>query len=238
MSHVEERFSIGSIAKDDARAPRSERRWPAVRALPIITIALASFTSTACVAGPEDADERTAEVGQDQLDPQVHTWLQHIFTFADGPRTPFAVVTVVNRETRQYQPGIEYWVVNRDALGLLGLHPLDVTSRDATSAADPPDPDYLDAQRFTQIEFPTSGWGTSWTVDPLSGGALYEDGNGIGLRLFTSTTGNVSEIAWYQVIPSTQGPRYLAPGGRFSPLGTSVSVPRGYLGYDIDQVVP
>lgn len=209
-----------------------------MRTMPIITIALSSLLATACVAGPGDADERTAEVAQREIMPDVHDWRQYIFTFADSSHTPFAVATVVSRATTSYQPGTEYWFVNRSALGLLGSYALDITTSDGSGTIDPPNPDYPSEQTFTQVEYPTSGWGSSWSSDPLSGGVLYDDGNGTGLRLFVSTTGTVSEVAWYQVIPSTQSPRYLTPGGRFSVNGTSMSVPRGYSGYDIDQAVP
>ncbi|APR75807.1 Hypothetical protein A7982_01154 [Minicystis rosea] len=156
-------------------------------------------------------------------------------TFTDHAHTPFAEIQIVSTATSQHQPGIEYWYVNRGAAGLLGSVPLDAVTVDLT--ADPPDPDYPDEQRFTQIEYPTSGWGTGWTSDPLSFGTLLGDGAGQYLRLSVTRSGDVSRVAWYQVIAMTNTPAYLTPSGRFSSV-TGISVGSGFRGYAIDQTVP
>ncbi|APR88454.1 hypothetical protein A7982_13803 [Minicystis rosea] len=201
------------------------------------SIFLASFVAVGCAfEESRDPAERIHEAPAAQSD--VGYLLGRIvrLSFTDQARTPFAEIHIVSRETRIHRPGTEYWYVNRAASSLLGTYALDVTTEDVD--ADPPDPDYPNEQRFTEVEFPTTGWGAGWTSDPHSFGTLLGDGSGAYLRFATTTTGDVSRVAWYQVIPDAQAPRWLTLDGRFVAGGASASVPSGYRGYDIDQAAP
>jgi hypothetical protein len=196
--------------------------------------ALTSLLAAGCA--PEDDADPTGEAEQAQIQfgPQLARVVRLVF--ADTARTPFAEIHIVSAPTALHQPGLEYWYVNRDATRLLATTPLDISVTDFT--IDPPDPDYPNEQTFTQTEFPTSGWGSGFSVDPLSYGKLFGNGSGLYLRLATTTSGDVSRVAWYQVIPATQSPQWLTPSGHFVSSGSSVIVGRGYRGYDIDQAAP
>lgn len=198
----------------------------------VLPLAAAALLATGCVAG-DDAGERAGQAVEAQV-PWYKVWRSVELTFADRARTPLAVMVVVSRQMGDYQPRTEYWYVNRAALGELGTAALEITTTDFDRGA-PSDPGYASEQAFTQIEFPTSGWSSPWTTDPLGGGALYQGGGGISLRITTSTTGQVSRVAWYQVIPATASPQWITPSGSFAVGGASVTVPAGYAGYDIEQ---
>jgi hypothetical protein len=206
-----------------------------MRTLLFSSILVGSLLSAGCALDPE---EPTGDAQERQVSPWRDGTRRITMTFADTAVTQFATIIIVSRTNGTFQPGNEYWYVNRDALGLLGSTALDISVADyRTGGLD--DPSYVHEQQFTEVEFPTSGWGSAWTSDPLSGGTLLGDGSSIYLRVTTGTSGNVSRVAWYQVIPTTQSPQYLVPSGRFSVYsGGSVSVPTGYRGYDIDQAVP
>ncbi len=201
--------------------------------LPII--ALASLFAAGCAPEGADADEQTGEAQAPQIIEGRELVRVVRLVFADTARTPFAEIHIATQQTARYQPGVEYWHVNRDATRLLATTSLDIGVTDVT--AEPPDPDYPNEQRFTEIEYPTSGWGSGWTTDPLSYGRLLGNGSGVYLRLATSTSGDVTRVGWYQVIPSTASPQWLTPSGRFVSSGGSVIVGGGYRGYDIDQAV-
>lgn len=200
-------------------------------------LVLVSLLAAGCAEGGTDGpEEATSEARQAQIGIGFLDARRVRFTFADRSHTPFAELHVLNRPMGGRVPGTEYWYVNRAATSLLATTPIDIAVEDLT--ADPPDPDYPDEQSFTQIEFPTSGWGSGWTADPLSYGTLLGNGDGLHFRLATSRSGDVTRVAWYQVIPATQSPQYLTPSGHFVSSGDRVSVPSGYRGYDIDQTVP
>jgi len=207
-----------------------------MRSLFCFPLVLVTLLAAGCAPDDTSSPEDVAEAREQQLDPGYLNARRFRFTFSDRLRTPFAEVHVLNRPAGGRVPGTEYWYVNRSATGLLATTPLDVAVDDLT--VDPPEPDYPNEQAFTEVEFPTSGWGSGWTTDPLSYGRLLGNGSGIYLRLATSTSGDVTRVAWYQVIPSTQTPHYLTPSGHFVSSGGSVPVPSGYRGYDIDQLAP
>ena len=194
-----------------------------------------SLLAAGCALDAESAEGLVDEADQSQimLSPLLSRVV--VMTFNDRAHTPFAEVHTVTAPTATHVPGTEYWYVNRASLGLLSTHSLDIATQDRT--IDPPDPDYPSMQTFTEVQFPTSGWGSAWTTDPLSYGTLRGNGSGKYLRIATNTAGNVSRVGWYQVIPMTQSPAWLTPSGHFSKL-TGLSVPSGYRGYDIDQAAP
>lgn len=198
---------------------------------------LVSLVAAGCALdGAEGAEDAPGEARSAQLDPGFLNARRLRFTFADRARTPFAEVHILNHASGGRVPGVEYWYVNRAATGLLATSSLDLTVSDVT--IDPPIPDYPSTQAFTEVEYPTSGWGSGWTTDPLGYGRLFGNGNGVYLRLATSTSGDLSRVAWSQVIPMTQSPVYLTPSGHFVGYTGGAPVPGGYRGYDIDQAVP
>jgi hypothetical protein len=94
-------------------------------------------------------------------------------------------------------------------------------------------------QHFVLDENPSGGWGSGWTTDPVSGGYLfYSWGLPFYLRvqLAYGTAGNtVSQITWYQVLPSGTSPANISPGGNFGMTSGSVTIAPGYTGYDVSQ---
>jgi hypothetical protein len=205
-----------------------------MRALLLSFLALTSVLAAGCAVEPADDTDFPAGAHEQQIDTGWTSVRRVTMTLADRAHTPFATVIMVSRATGTFQPGVEYWYVNRDAVSLLGGAPLDITTTDYSTGG-LEDPHYRNEQTFSQIQFPTSGWGSGWTSDPLSGGKLLGDGVSTYVRVTADPPGeNVTDVAWYQIIPATQSPRWLTPSGRFSPA-TGVYVPTGYLGYDIDQ---
>lgn len=198
-----------------------------MRTIPLMMIALSMM---GCAAGQS---EQVDEARQAEIDTGFLNQRKMRMMFDDSQSTPFATMDIVSRTIGAFEPGNEYWYVNLDSVSMLGQHGLTITIIDSSSEEEPEAPGYTHEQQFTLDEFPSGGWGSSWTSDPVSGGTLHGDGYGTYVRLFTSS-GAVSRIVWYQVIESNRSPSYLTPGGSFS-VTSSVSVPSGYLGYDIDQ---
>jgi hypothetical protein len=186
-----------------------------------------------CAFETSTEDVGTAE--ERQIDPNVRGWRSYTMTFDDASHTPFGQIYLFSSTLGSYQPGLEYWYVNRDSLSLLGNTTLSITVTNYSNSVTPTDPGYASEQTFTHVTYPTGGWGTGWTTDPVSGGSLYGGSNQRYVRLKTGGTPlGISNVTWYQVLPSTSTPANITPSGTFS-VSTAVSVPTGYLGYHISQ---
>ncbi|APR80916.1 Hypothetical protein A7982_06263 [Minicystis rosea] len=213
-----------------------------MRIRPFIAVSFVSaLLASGCMIGEaEDGEESWGEAQQPQVDGGYKVWRQVTFTFTDPAQTQLGKVFVFNRAAFGYQPGSEYWFVNRSSLGLLGRYGITISSTDLNSTVSPVDPSYASEQAFTLDQYPTSGWGSAWTGDPVAGGVLHAGANGQYLRLSASpasSTGpaSLAGVTWYQVLPTGSTPHNITPSGTFSLAGSSVGVPTGSVGYDVNQ---
>jgi hypothetical protein len=190
---------------------------------------------------PVDGEEQVDEAQQPQLDRGESLWRRVTLTFADPSSTQLATIYVFNYGLGSYVTGTEYWHVNLNSVGLIGQYSLNIVSADQETTTAPAGPGYASEQAFTLPGFPTSGWGTWWSSDPVSGGSLYRGPNRVALRLTkTASPASLDSVTWYQVIASTATPYNITPSGAFilTSGGSSVAVPSGYRGYDVSQLTP
>ena len=199
------------------------------------------FVGASCFTGcapadPADGEEPIDEARQAQIDPGESVWREVTLTFSDPASTRLATVYVFNKKIGGYQDGTEYWYVNLDSLYMLGHYSLDIASTDQRATPVPPPPRYARAQGFSLPEFPESGWGTSWSSDPVSGGTLYTGPEQISLRLTaTGYPASLDSVTWYQVTPRATPAYNITPSGKFTLGASSMTVPAGYGGYSVSQ---
>jgi hypothetical protein len=158
-------------------------------------------------------------------------------SYANG--ASLATIYIVNTTLGSFEPGWEYWYVNRTQLSNLGaVGGLSVSVSDSNTTSPPSDPGYSPEQKFKQAQSPSGGWGSGWTTDPFGGaGYLYAGPTGADyLRLITSggSPPAVNWVIWYQVL-SSGSPSNFNPNGSWSTSSGSVPVPTGSLGYYIAQ---
>jgi hypothetical protein len=185
------------------------------------------------VGHPGETSERpTGAFLTAQLDGGYFVYRKVTLTFASG--TPLATVYVFNQAIGSFNTGTEYWYVNLGATNLIGTSSLSIAYTDSSSTTPPPDPNYASEQRFTEAQ--NVSWGSAWTTDPLSYGTLHAGPNNMWLRLAKSSTSPhaLTNIAWYQALPTGRAPANISPSGTFNVVG-SLTLPGGYSGFDINQ---
>lgn len=197
-----------------------------------------SCLATGCVVGDptdEETDGPVVTARQREIDSGTRVWRKYLMTLNDTAHTQLATVYLFNQVLGSYVPGTEYWFVNGNATSMIGRYALTISVADSISTTPPPDPSYASEQSFTLSQ--SSSWGTGWSSDPVAGGTLYNGPNHLSLRLVTSTGSapTITEIAWYQAIPSGNTAANFTPIGVFSAGSSSFAVPPGYLGYDINE---
>ena len=207
-------------------------------AMALFFVGASCFTGCAPVE-PADGEEQVDEAQQAQLDPGERVWRRVTLTFTDPVHTQLGTVYVFNQAIGGFQTGTEYWYVNLDGVSLIGQYSLKLVSADQRTTAVPPQPGYASMQGFSLPEFPTTGWGTWWSSDPVSGGSLYSGPDQVSLRLTkTSSPASLDSVTWYQVIASTATAYNITPSGNFTLGASSVTVPSGYRGYNVSQATP
>ncbi len=192
----------------------------------------AVLAATGCASVGPAPEGALASAQEPQLDYNIGgAWRNYTLTTGS---TQVAHVYTFSAAFDGFSTGTEYWYVNRDSLGTAAKNGLSISYVDEPSTTTPENPGYKDEQSFTNAE--NVSWGSGWTTDPLSGGALVGGPGGLYLRFKLSTLSppTFTSLAWYQVLPSGSTPANIAPSGSF-PLVGSVSVPGGSEGFDISQ---
>ncbi|WP_437730156.1 hypothetical protein [Sorangium sp. So ce1335] len=184
----------------------------------------ASLFTPGCYAPDEDAAEVVGEAAAPQLDPDGRAW--RLYTLKLGGM-PFARTLVIgDGKVANYKEATEYWYVNPQALSALGSQSLVLSH---VSGDDSP-PQLSGTQTFALPR--DVAWAPFWG-DPVSGGALYKNGN-VYLRITTNAKG-LGRLTWYQILPSGAPAENIVPSGTFTPVAGKVSVPGGHTGFYIDQ---
>jgi len=203
--------------------------------LALAGLALASLSGCA-FASPDDGEEHVAAAQQREIDSGTLVWCRYLLKQNSGTGPLVGVVYAMNQTAGSFTAGNEYWYLNRGLLAELSSTSLYIIAADGTGT--PTAPGFSNMQSFTLPVNPAGGWGSGWTTDPLATqGKLYVDG-ALALRLVLTGSGastSVSEVAWYQVLPSSGTAANIRPGGAFAFTTGGVEVGSGKLGYDIAQ---
>ncbi|UQA59845.1 hypothetical protein [Polyangium aurulentum] len=190
----------------------------------IVTLGFAAGCGAAD-AGVDDENVDSAELAQ--LDyTGGYDWRSHTGYYTNG--RPFGRILVIGRNAiGGYNADTEYWYVDKSNLQYLGSYNLEFSYTNGTGTP----PSYSGTQEFA---LPAIATWQSFSSDPVSGGALYDNGS-VHLRLSGNSTNGIAEVTWYQTIPSANTPANLALSGVFYTGSGSVSVPSGQTGYVVDQ---
>ncbi|UQA59936.1 hypothetical protein [Polyangium aurulentum] len=195
------------------------------KAITLCAIVTLNFAAGCGAADADGDDENVDSAKLAQIDIGTR-WRSHTGYYTNG-QIFGRILVIGHTAVGSYNADTEYWFINKSNLQYLGSYNLEFSYADGTGTP----PSYTGTQEFA---LPALATWQSFSSDPVSGGALYDKGN-VHLRLAGDSTNGITEVTWYQTIPSTASPANLALSGVFYTGSGSVSVPSGETGYVVDQ---